>query len=202
MSRRHAAEDDLRIDLYLNEHLAGAVRKEAARTGLSLSDVIRQGVRLAYLGPKRKVPKDVVHQKATMKCESPSEHKLLGALLTKFDPELADGPVLGKYQGLSLYQQYRVGKYRLDFAVLGPTLKLAIEVDGHDHRTQTEYDKKRDEWLVATGWEVLRLTNQEVAGDGSRCVARVTALMEVLSPAQGVVAGLSEADIDAILADN
>jgi hypothetical protein len=53
----------------------------------------------------------------------------------------------------------------VDVAV--PSLKLAIEVDGKEHRLKSmiEKDKIRDEALVAMGWRIVRITNDVVDND-------------------------------------
>lgn len=62
-------------------------------------------------------------------------------------------------------------KYRIDLAMVGRdigggTVKIAVELDGHDFHEKTKEqarkDKSRDRDLVAAGWSVLRFTGSEV----------------------------------------
>jgi very-short-patch-repair endonuclease len=57
-------------------------------------------------------------------------------------------------------RQHKIGNYIVDFVCL--ERKLVIELDGSQHSEQKEYDKKRDNWLVAEGYRVLRFWNHEV----------------------------------------
>ena len=54
-------------------------------------------------------------------------------------------------------QQYRFGKYRLDFA--WPEIRVALEVDGFHHaRPETAAkDAERDRWLRSQGWLTFRV---------------------------------------------
>jgi very-short-patch-repair endonuclease len=81
-----------------------------------------------------------------------------------------------------LYCQFEVtvwggARYRLDFALVTDTQKIAIEVDGHDFHERTKEqaarDKARDRTLVLDGWTVLRFTGSEVWRDARACVTDV-----------------------------
>ncbi len=54
------------------------------------------------------------------------------------------------------------GKYIVDF--LCCEARLIIEVDGSQHSTQMEYDRKRTAWLEKQGFQVVRYWNNEVLG--------------------------------------
>jgi very-short-patch-repair endonuclease len=77
--------------------------------------------------------------------------------------------------GAKFRRQHPVGNYVLDFACLDP--KVAIEVDGSQHLDQMSYDKKRDAWLVARGFQVLRFWANEVMSDTDAVVSRVHHLL-------------------------
>lgn len=62
--------------------------------------------------------------------------------------------------GFKFYRQYSVGSYILDFYC--PSKKLAIELDGSQHLTDEEYDKRRTNYLNANGIEVTRFWDNEV----------------------------------------
>lgn len=62
--------------------------------------------------------------------------------------------------GLHPEQQYRAGRFRLDFA--WPELKIALEADGWHHRAPegAARDRLRDSWLRSQGWVVLRVDDE------------------------------------------
>ncbi len=68
-------------------------------------------------------------------------------------------------EGAKFRRQYPCGPYILDYAAVGA--KLAIEVDGESHAVGDGpvRDARRDGWLGAQGWRVLRFTNREVLGN-------------------------------------
>ena len=61
---------------------------------------------------------------------------------------------------LKFTRQKPLDKYIVDFYCA--ELMLAIEVDGHMHADQEQYDKRRTENLNKYGVEVIRYTNTEV----------------------------------------
>jgi very-short-patch-repair endonuclease len=77
--------------------------------------------------------------------------------------------------GAKFRRQHPIGSYVLDFACLMP--KLAIEVDGSQHLDQVEYDQRRDAWLVAQGFQVLRFWANEVLSETDAVVSRIHALL-------------------------
>lgn len=50
--------------------------------------------------------------------------------------------------------------YIVDFLI--PDRRLIIEVDGEYHKKQREYDKKREEYIRSKGFNIVRISNQEV----------------------------------------
>lgn len=97
--------------------------------------------------------------------ESPIEAKLARAIIK--EP-----------WGTSLKAQIPVGDYRLDLAL--PDRKIAIECDGHAyHRTkeQRTHDARRDRWLTAQGWRVVRCTGTEIHNDVAKVVADIEAVV-------------------------
>jgi len=71
--------------------------------------------------------------------------------------------------------------YMLDIAE--PTLKIALEVDGHSHSTKArrQSDARKDAALTAWGWRVLRFTNRRVMTDLETVVAEVMACVSSTS---------------------
>ena len=62
--------------------------------------------------------------------------------------------------GLKFRRQHPVGAYICDFVCLEKA--LVIEVDGSQHATAIAYDKRRDDYLRSSGYQVLRFWNNEV----------------------------------------
>ena len=60
--------------------------------------------------------------------------------------------------GVRFVRQHPIGPYIADFACRG--LKLVVELDGSQH--EGDKDHRRDEFMVARGYKVLRFWNPEV----------------------------------------
>lgn len=73
--------------------------------------------------------------------------------------------------GCSLYPQYPVGKYFVDFG--NPVLKIAIECDGKEYHLDKEKDYRRDLELSKLGWTVFKIT-------GADCNRKTQELTEIL----------------------
>lgn len=71
--------------------------------------------------------------------------------------------------------QYRVGKYRLDYA--WPAIKVALEADGphHWHPDNAIKDVARDSWLRSQGWLVFRV--DDVSDDLEEQICRVVVMV-------------------------
>lgn len=76
------------------------------------------------------------------------------------------------------------GLFRVDFALLDRTSRIAIELDGHDFhertKEQAQRDKARDRALTRAGWRVVRFTGSEVFADANRCFDEALALCHSL----------------------
>lgn len=70
-------------------------------------------------------------------------------------------------------QEYRNGLYSYDFAF--PDLKIDIEIDGSTHNSEKvkKIDKRRDEWSLNEGWEVIRFSAKEVKENLILCIEKV-----------------------------
>jgi very-short-patch-repair endonuclease len=57
-------------------------------------------------------------------------------------------------------QQYRIGRYRVDFA--WPKAMVVLEADGWYHRSPegAARDRTRDSWLRSQGWLVFRIDDE------------------------------------------
>jgi len=64
--------------------------------------------------------------------------------------------------GMRFRRQHPIGPYIADFACV--LRKIVVEVDGGTHSTDEElaYDARRNAYMNARGWHVLRFTNWEV----------------------------------------
>ncbi len=65
-------------------------------------------------------------------------------------------------KGMQFYRQRIIGDYIVDFYC--PKANLIIEVDGGQHYSEEGMakDQKRDEFLQASGFKVLRFSDREV----------------------------------------
>ena len=68
-------------------------------------------------------------------------------------------------QGVKFRRQQPIGKYIVDFVCFPH--KLVIELDGGQHSLPSEHlkDQRRDVWLQAQGFKVLRFWNNDVLGN-------------------------------------
>jgi very-short-patch-repair endonuclease len=73
--------------------------------------------------------------------------------------------------GVRFHRQFGVGPCILDFYC--PSQKLAIELDGEQHKLSKEYDKFRTEYLSAFGIIVLRFWNDEVENNIEKVLQKI-----------------------------
>jgi very-short-patch-repair endonuclease len=83
-----------------------------------------------------------------------------------------------KLGGLKFRRQVPMGPYVLDFLCLRH--RLVVEADGPFH--DPERDAIRDAWLKAKGFQVLRFSNQEIAGSPDLVAARILSSLDELGP--------------------
>jgi very-short-patch-repair endonuclease len=62
--------------------------------------------------------------------------------------------------GLRFRRQHPIGSFIVDFCCVAH--KLVVEIDGHSHGAQVEYDETRTAWLEERGYKVVRFTNDQV----------------------------------------
>lgn len=81
--------------------------------------------------------------------------------VTSAEAKLADAL---RRAGISYQANIFLGPYEVDFVVGG---KLVIEVDGFHHysRGKVRQDAEKDQWLLAKGYDLLRITNTDVVND-------------------------------------
>jgi len=65
-----------------------------------------------------------------------------------------------KFFGLKFRRQYPIDRYIVDF--YNHDYKLVVEIDGDSHNGKKKYDKNRNDYLVASGYTVIRFTNEQV----------------------------------------
>lgn len=128
------------------------------------------------------------------KCESPIEEILLAALIcdaetSEYKVEFMSGsnPPDEPYfdQAAFVYQQAKVGPYRVDFIIQDATIPfeiaawrwMIVECDGHDFHERTKEqarrDKRRDRFFQSKGFKVLRFTGSEIWADPENCASEV-----------------------------
>jgi very-short-patch-repair endonuclease len=61
--------------------------------------------------------------------------------------------------GVKFRRQHPIGPYIVDFVCL--ECRLAVELDGGQHQLQAEADRRRDQWLGAQGFVVLRFGDND-----------------------------------------
>jgi len=74
------------------------------------------------------------------------------------------------HTGIPLASQYKIGKYRVDFA--HPLTKVAIELDGliaHQTTKQIANDRRRQREIEAMGWKVIRFGGKEIYHNAHQC---------------------------------
>ncbi len=64
--------------------------------------------------------------------------------------------------GIRFRRQHPIGPYIADFACV--RARLVVEIDGATHSTdvELEYDARRDRYMRAQGWHVLRFRNDDI----------------------------------------
>lgn len=78
--------------------------------------------------------------------------------------------------GIDYSFQYSLGPWILDFAFL--EYRLAVEADGvywHSLPENLERDKRKDTWLLAHGWAILRLAGPDVKKSPEKCINMIIA---------------------------
>lgn len=121
----------------------------------------------------------------TLRCnvlgaESPIESMLAMALFYAIGKEMFeragdDGKAVSPMCSIAL--QHLIGSSRVDIALLGKEVKIAIECDGHDFHERTKEqaarDKSRDRSIVAEGYALFRFTGSEIWADALGCAEQV-----------------------------
>ena len=69
---------------------------------------------------------------------------------------------LGYIKDVDFFQEFRVGRYSLDFTFKDRMIDFEIDGSQHLRQKEIERDKKRDEYLVSQGWTVMRLSAKKL----------------------------------------
>ena len=93
----------------------------------------------------------LAHARAMRSAPTPFEQKLWHALRAK------------RFNGVKFGRQVVIGPYIVDF--VPRSRKLVIEVDGDTHDSDNARGERRTAWLNEQGYQVIRLTNRDVAGN-------------------------------------
>jgi very-short-patch-repair endonuclease len=70
--------------------------------------------------------------------------------------------------------------YRIDYAIFGVEIKIAVELDGfefHGTREAFSYDRLRQNDLQAAGWTILRFSYDSIRNETARCVKQLQAVL-------------------------
>jgi very-short-patch-repair endonuclease len=78
-----------------------------------------------------------------------------------------------RLDGLKFRRQHPIGPFIVDFCCT--ECRLAIELDGDVHADQREYDSEREVILVAAGYTVLRIANEQVRDNLTDVLATIQA---------------------------
>ncbi len=73
--------------------------------------------------------------------------------------------------GIKFRRQHPIEKFILDF--YAPEIKLAIELDGSQHKGNHEYDKLRTEYLESQKIKIIRFWNMEIEKDLEKVLEKI-----------------------------
>ncbi len=82
--------------------------------------------------------------------------------------------------GLKFKRQVPIGHYIVDFMCFDR--KVIVELDGSQHLSQKSYDKRRDEWFQAQGYQILRFNNIEFFENKEAVVEKIAEKCTLGSP--------------------
>jgi very-short-patch-repair endonuclease len=102
-----------------------------------------------------------------------------------------------RHMGLKFKRQKPIGPYIVDFVCFQPA--LVVEVDGSQHAEHAAYDQRRNDFLRARGFTVLRFWNNQVLGQIESVLEVIAkfALSPDPSPARGRGEMMENTDGDA-----
>ena len=100
-----------------------------------------------------------------------------------------------RFMEMKFKRQKPVGHYIVDF--ICHEHNLIVEVDGGQHQDDVEYDRRRDAWLQAQGYTVLRFWNNDVMQQTEIVLEaiRAAAVGNALSPCPSPASGRGEKNV-------
>ena len=85
-----------------------------------------------------------------------------------------------KVGGHKFSRQMPAGPYFADF--LCRAAKLVIEIDGYSHDVRVAHDQRRDAYMAAQGYRVLRFGNDDVLGNLEGVVQAIALVLDETGP--------------------
>ena len=82
--------------------------------------------------------------------------------------------------GVKFRRQVPLGAYVVDF--LAADHRLVVEIDGGQHASQQDYDRRRTAWLEAQGYRVIRFWSNEVLANTEGVIAAIGAALKLRPP--------------------
>lgn len=76
----------------------------------------------------------------------------------------------GRMDGAKFKRQEQIGDFIVDFVCF--KARLVIEADGSQH-AESSRDEKRDAWLTAQGFRMLRFWNNEILTESDSVAERI-----------------------------
>ena len=122
---------------------------------------------------KRTTPKVFYNARELRQNQTPAEQKLWTHLRSN------------RLNGLSFRRQHAIGPFIVDFCC--PACHLTIELDGHSHGGQIEYDAARTEWLHQHGWNELRFRNSDVEANIEQVLVAILDATGASRPVAGLL---------------
>ncbi len=81
-----------------------------------------------------------------------------------------------QFMGLKFRRQHQIGEYVADFYCHEE--KTVIELDGGIHAQKKKRDAKRDAWMKAQGFNVLRFPNEQLLDDSESVLNQIAQMVE------------------------
>ncbi len=87
------------------------------------------------------------------------------------------GELRNENLGVKFRRQHPIGRFILDF--YAPKIRLAIELDGKQHKEMRDYDKLRAKYLKSKKITLLRFWNFEVENDLGKVVNEIKQTLSI-----------------------
>ena len=140
---------------------------ERGRNGNSSPLAGEEGARRAAVG-RRGGQRDLLGLAKRMRQEPTEAERRLWSLLRA-----------GRMAGVKFKRQEQIGDFIVDFVCFAQ--KLIVEADDSQHM-ESEADERRDAWLKAQGFRVLRFWNNDILADTDAVAEAVLAALEIPHP--------------------